>query len=140
GLEAGVDRAVADDQPGRPGSHAPPVDGLVGGGSDLGVGGQTEVVVGGEGDDRPIAHGEVRPAPVEGPQLPPAPGRPDLLGLLIDPPVPTRHAPKSARASSRTSTMRSISTSVLVRMGIRTTTSPSERRSTPRSTAAAHTR
>ncbi len=150
-LELGVDRPGADDQPGRPRAGAPAVECGVRGGDDGGVLGEAEVVVRRERDDGPAVGRELpfRAGRVEVDRGAPLPAsrigaRLRLAPLAQSGPRPlTRSSPvsvTSSMASASACTIRWISSEVTVSGGISTTTSPRGRMSTPRSTAAAHTR
>ena len=134
-----------------PDPGAPAVEGLVGGRHHRRVGGQPEVVVGGEGDHRsrgpvrsPVSGPVVAPG-VEGPRGPPPTGRrpPGRRRRRPMPPTPTARRRLTRRPrpdtspmhSASTSTTRSSSSAVMVSGGMTTTTSPSGRSSTPRRTA-----
>ena len=142
GLELVVHRSGADDEACRAGTGAPPVDGRVRGGTHRGVLGEPEVVV------RRERHQRVRVRRVERAGCPPLTCGLDARRLAVGPVAPVapsapvapavgsgRHATTSSSASVSACTMRCSSADVTVSGGISTTTSPSGRSSTPRSTA-----
>ena len=148
-LELAVDGAAPGHQARGAGAGAPAGERTLGGRHHGRMGAQSEIVVGRERDDRrrpragPPGRGRRTPAGrASGPRRRPDPGRPGCGR-----PRCCRRRSCGWRArrgrpapQSSASTIRTISSAVVVSGGISTTTSPSGRSSTPRETAPAHTR